>query len=188
MVSTFRKKAFLYFGGAFILLLGGAIVVAAPYHAISLPVTEEGYRTWEMWEGNGFYPELELRIETRGVNTTTAEVSLSFRNNDTLEEQQLNFSMDASNILPGSNPPVFSASTSFPLDYGNYTIEVERLVNVGLLDISLEQKNDRRNYVVLGGIMNIVGIIMGIGGWCISGSLISSGDEAIVQWGYEEES
>jgi hypothetical protein len=187
MVSTFRKKAFLYFGGAFILLLGGAIVVTAPYHAISLPIEDLRDRSWEMWELSGLYSELHIRIETRGVNTTSAEVHLLFRNNDTLEETPIDFVMDDDNILAGSNPPVFSASTTIPLDFGNYTIEVVDLVNVGLLDLSLEQKNDRRNYVVLGGTLNIIGIVMGLLGWCVSGTLISSGDEAIVQWGYEEE-
>jgi hypothetical protein len=167
--------------------LGGAIVVAAPYHALSVPFSEEGSMSWEMWESSGLYPELELRVDTSKYNATTADVYLTIRNNDTLEETQLNFTMDQDNILPGSNPPVFSDSTIIPLDYGNYTIEVENLVHVGMLDISVEQKNDRRNYVVLGGMMNIIGIIMGLTGWCVSGTFIGSGDEAIVQWGYEEE-
>ncbi len=187
MVSTFRKKAFLYFGGAFIILLGGAIVVMAPYHAISIPFTDEHAATWEMWEGSGFYPVLELKIETRGVNTTMAYVDLLFVNNDTLDQFVLNFTMDSENVLPGSNPPVFMDETTLNLDYGNYTIHIERIENVGLLDLSMEQKNDRRNFVILGGSMNIIGIIMGISGWCVSGSFISSGEETIVQWGYEEE-
>ncbi|GAH73407.1 unnamed protein product [marine sediment metagenome] len=34
--------------------------------------------------------------------------------------------------------------------------------------------------------MNIAGLLMGATGYCIGGSLIPTGDEAIVEWGWDE--
>ncbi|MGY5875123.1 MAG: hypothetical protein RTU30_05215 [Candidatus Thorarchaeota archaeon] len=187
MLTQFQKKAFLYFGGAFIIILGGAIILTSPYHAVGYVAFEGEDYTFEIWEGSGFYPELELKVSSRGENVTFAAIHITIMDNYTLETQTLNISLNEDNQLPGSNPPVFENTTFLALEYSAYTISIDRTINVGLLDLGFTQVTDSRNFIVLGGSMNIIGLVMGCSGYCVAGSLIPSGDEAIVKWGFEEE-
>ncbi len=187
MLTQFQKKSILYFGGAFIIILGGAIIVTSPYHAVGYVAFEGEAFTFEIWEGSGFYPILELKVSSRGENVSFTEVHITIMDNYTLETQTLNISMNEDNQLPGSNPPVFENTTRLNLEYSAYTISIDRTVNVGLLDLGFTQVTDSRIFIVLGGIMNIVGLVMGCSGYCVAGSLIPSGDEAIVRWGFEDE-
>ena len=187
MLTQFQKKAFLYFGGAIIILLGGAIIITSPYHAVGYVAYEGEAFTFEIWEGSGFYPKLELKVSSRGENVSFTEVHITFMDNYTHETRTLNISMNEDDQLPGSNPPVFENTTILELEYSAYTISIDRTVNVGLLDLGFTQVTDSRNFIVLGGSMNIIGLIMGCSGYCVAGSLIPSGDEAIVKWGFEDE-
>lgn len=183
----FSKKAFLYFGGVFIIILGGAIVYFAPYHSTGYIAMDGRQVTFSIWNEDRFYPELEVWVSVRPSNSTLVSVDLTILNNETLDVQTMNITLTAEHQLPGSNPPVFEKTVVINLDPGNYLLTLDRLDGASFVDIGLTQLSDMRTWVVTGGTMNIVGLIMGIIGYVLPGELISTGDERIVEWGYEEE-
>jgi hypothetical protein len=88
--------------------------------------------------------------------------------------------------VPSTDRLAYEQRVTIDLDYGNYTINVDRVDNAANLDISFTQISDSRTFIVTGGLLNIAGLFMGGIGYCVKGSFIPSGDEAIVDWGYEE--
>lgn len=182
----FSKKAFLYFGGAFIIILGGAIVYSAPYHAMGYVAVAGNHDSFSIWDRDGFYPQLEVWVSVRPSNSTLVNVDIALLNNDTLEVLTLNMTLTDEHFIPGTNPPVFEDRVVIDLDPGNYTFVLERLNGAGFADIGLTQISDLRIWVVTGGTMNIVGLIMVIIGYCLPGNILPTGDESIVEWGYEE--
>ncbi|MCK4483352.1 MAG: hypothetical protein KAU89_00905 [Candidatus Thorarchaeota archaeon] len=183
----FSKKAFFYFGGAFIIILGGAIVYSAPYHAtgyIALPGKQVSF---SIWDEDRFYPQLEVWVSVQPSNITFVNVDISVQNNKTLDVQTINMTLTAEHRIPDSNPPIFEDTVVINLDPGNYTLTLDRLHGTGIADIGLTQLSDMRIWVVTGGTMNIVGLIMGVIGFFLPGRMFPTGDESIVEWGYEEE-
>ena len=182
----FSKKAFLYFGGAFIIILGGAIVYSAPYHATGYLALTGRQASFSIWDEDRFYPQLEVWVSVRPSDVTLVNVDITILNNDTLEVQTINMTLTDEHRIPGSNPPVFENTVVISLDPGNYTLTLDRLNGAGLADIGLTQLSDMRNWVVTGGTMNIVGLIMAVIGYFLPGQILPTGDESIVEWGYEE--
>ncbi len=180
------KKAFLYFGGTFVLLLGGVIVLMAPYHYTGYIVLQGDTDAFEIWEGTGYYPQLEVAVTVTPSTNNSVFVDIRFRNNATLVTNTVNMTLSSADRLPATKILTYEKRVVLDLDAGNYTIHIDRIEGAADIDISFTQISDSRTYIITGGIMNIAGLIMGATGYCIGGSLIPSGDEAIVEWGWDE--
>ena len=89
----FSKKAFLYFGGAFIIILGGAIVYSAPYHATGYMALTGRQASFSIWDEDRFYPQLEVWVSVRPSDVTLVNVDITILNNDTLEVQTINMTL-----------------------------------------------------------------------------------------------
>ncbi len=178
------KKAFLYFGGAFILLLGGAIVVMAPYHYTGFIALPGDASAFDMWARPGFYPEMEVSVSVTPDHNGTVSVNLRIVENVTLETHVVNMTLTSVDRVPDKS--TYEKMTSFPLEAGAYTIYIDSIVGASDVDISFTQVSDSRNFIVAGGIMNIVGLLMGAMGYCVGGSVIPTGNETIVEWGFDE--
>lgn len=188
MSPTWRqKKAFLYFGGAAIILMGGAIILSAPYHYFAAVAAEGQTYNFEMWEGLGYYSELEFLVSASPDNDTVIHIDLLIRNNDTAAETSVNITLTSDDQHPDVVGIYYEERVIVPLETGNYTLSFERVTEVSFIDFSFTQLSDSRNFIIIGGAMNIVGLIMGGAGYFVAGSLIPTGEEAIIDWGYEEE-
>ena len=180
------KKAFLYFGGAFVLLLGGVIVLIAPYHYTGYIVEQGDTDAFEMWTGTGFHSQLEIAVLVRPVTNNSVQVDITFSSTTSSDVQVVNMTLSEIDSVPSTDRVAYEKRVTIDLDYGNYTIDIDRIDNASNLDISYTQLSDSRTFIVTGGLMNIAGLVMGALGYCVKGSFIPSGDEAIVDWGYDE--
>ncbi len=183
----FSKKAFLYFGGAAIIIIGGMIVVASPYHYINYSVGVNENRVWNQYDLSGYYPQLEVSISLRPTNTTTVILDLVIKNNDTLENTFVNMTLGPEYQLQGPDTVIYEYSEIIDLNPGNYTVYLENVDGTGNVDLGLNQISDSRFWIVSGGMMNIIGVFMGIGGYLVPGSFLPSDSDTIVEWGYDEE-
>lgn len=193
------KKAFCYFGGAFILLLGGAIIVVAPYHATGYIAQHGDIDAFSIWDEPGYYPQLDIgfRVQPR-LRDNDVNIILTIRNNDTLEEIPVNVTLTITDKLAESqpignedadtavSPTIYERHLIVDLDPGNYTIWVVVINGASDVELSLTQVSDSRTFIVIGGMMNIIGLIMGATGYLIGGSLIPSGEDTIVDYGVYE--
>jgi hypothetical protein len=182
----FSKKAFLYFGGAAIILIGGAIVLIAPYHFINYAVIENDRRTFSVWDQNGFYPQLQVSVSMRLGNSTNVEIGLLFEENSTLDTIIVNISLSKDNIVETNDATFLQGSTIVDVPIGNYTITVDQLTGIGRIDVGFEQVSDSRLFILIGGSMNILGLAMGIAGYFVAGSFLPTDSDIIVEWGYED--
>jgi hypothetical protein len=182
------KKSLLYFGGAAIILLGGLIVVLAPYHYVNFSITQNEQRTFEIYDQSNYYPQLEVSVSLRAGNESTILVDLSIVNNVTLVTTPVNLTLTQENQKMGpGNIILYEDTVTIDIASGNYTIFVDRILGASLIDLGFNQVSDSRLFIVIGGSMNIAGIIMVIGGYCIPGTLLPTDSETIVSWGYEDE-
>jgi len=180
------KKAFLYFGGAFILLLGGAIVLMAPYHYTGYVALQGDVDAFEIWDNTGYYPQLEIAVTVTPSLNESVYVDVRVVNNETLVTNTMNMTLTLQDRLVDSELLKYEKRHIMDLDAGNYTIYIDRIEGATDMDISFTQISDSRVYIVSGGVMNIVGLFMGAMGYCIGGSLIPTGEETIVEWGWDE--
>ncbi|MFW9847998.1 MAG: hypothetical protein ACFFF4_02595 [Candidatus Thorarchaeota archaeon] len=180
------KKAFFYFGGAFVLLLGGAIVLMAPYHYTGYVALRGDIDAFEIWDSSGYYPQLEVAVTVVPETNDSVYVDIRLRNNETLVTSFVNMTMTSDDRLPEADRLTYEKRVIVDLDPGNYTIFFDRIEGAADIDVAFTQLSDSRAYIVTGGVMNIVGLIMGATGYCIGGTLIPSGDETIVEWGWDE--
>jgi hypothetical protein len=181
------KKAFLYFGGAFVILLGGAIILMAPYHYTGYVALQGDMDAFDIWAGTGYYDQLEISVlVTPQDEYTTVYVDIMIVNNATLEETPINMTLGFIDALNGTSYVVYERSVILDLEVGAYTIFYDRIQGASDMDVSLKQISDSRIFIEAGGWMNIIGLIMGALGYFVGGSVIPTGDEAIVQWGYDE--
>ncbi|MHA2004196.1 MAG: hypothetical protein ACW975_07090 [Candidatus Thorarchaeota archaeon] len=189
MGSPWRsKKAFLYFGGAIVILLGGAIVLSAPYNYIGYRGAETERMDFTLTDRPGYYPQLEISLNLNPFNATEIVlVDFSVLSNTSMQVYTFNFTLTADNMVPDSNPRVYVARHTIDVLPGDYTVVVDRADGTGTMDIGLTQISDSRIFIVTGGAMNILGLFMGGAGWFVSGAFLPTGDEMIVDWGYEEE-
>ena len=70
---------------------------------------------------------------------------------------------------------------------GNYTATIDRVDGSTLVDLGLKQVSDSRIFIVIGGSMNILGLIMGAAGYFVRGAFLPSDSDTIVEWGYDRE-
>lgn len=183
----FSKKAFLYFGGTAIILLGGLIVVLAPYHYINYRIGEIEERPWEVYDEAGYYSQVEISVSLRPSNTTYVYLDLVIMENVTLETTILNLTIGPEHQLVGPDTVIYEYSEIIDLPVGNYTVSFDRIDGAGDIDFGLNQISDSRIWIVTGGSMNILGIFMGIGGYLVPGTFLPSDTDTIVEWGYDEE-
>ena len=183
----FSKKSFLYFGGVAIILLGGMIVVMSPYHYINYNIAENVQRPWEIYDVSGYYPQVEISVSLRPSNATYVFLDLVIMDNVTLETTFLNMTIGPEHQLVGPDVTIYEYSEIIDLPIGNYTVFFDRIDGAGSIDFGLNQISDSRFWIVTGGSMNILGIIMGIAGYFVPGTFLPSDTDTIVEWGYDEE-
>ncbi|RDE16042.1 MAG: hypothetical protein C4K48_02805 [Candidatus Thorarchaeota archaeon] len=184
----FSKKTFLYFGGALVIILGGLIVVLAPYHYVNFSVIQNDQRTFEVYGEANYYPQFEVSVSLRPSNQTTIYLDMSIVNNMTLEVILVNMTLTEENQIIGPGQAIFyEESLLIDIATGNYTLTVDRVAGATRFDLGLNQASNSRLFIVVGGMLNILGIIMVIGGYCLPGTLFPSDSDTIISWGYEEE-
>ncbi len=183
----FSKKSFLYIGGAMVILLGGMIVVMAPYHYVNFSIMQNDQRTFEVYDAANYYPQLEVSVSLRPGNQTIIYLDISIVNNVTLDVTFVNMTLTEENQIVGPEQSIFyEDSLVIDIATGNYTLTVDRVLGATLFDLGLNQISDSRLFIVIGGALNIFGIIMIIGGYCLPGTLFPSDSDTIISWGYEE--
>ncbi len=189
----FSKKAFLYFGGAAIILLGGFIVIVSPHNYILYPMSESLHKPWSMNNKSGFYPQLEISISVRPVNATIVELDLVIMDNSTTELTTVNMTIgpeyqigSTTQTLIGPQSVIYEYSTDIDLPFGNYTVWFDKIEGASILDLGLKQESDYRIWIGIGGFMNFLGIAMIIGGYLMKGTFLPSDTDTIVDWGYDE--
>ncbi len=180
------KKAFLYFGGAAIILIGGAIVLIAPYHYVNFAVTEHEQRTFSIWDRDGYYPQLEISVALRVGNSTTVEVDLVFVDNSTDEVLVANMTLDEENLIETPDAIFLEGSMTIDIPPGDYTVTIDDIIGAGMIDLGFNQVSDSRLFIVIGGSMNIIGLIMCISGYFVAGTFLPTESDTIVEWGYED--
>ncbi|MBD3404547.1 MAG: hypothetical protein GF411_00250 [Candidatus Lokiarchaeota archaeon] len=185
--SWFTRKAFCYFGGAFIILLGGAIVVLAPYNYIGYVANSSDSGPFYISDRSGFYPQLEIAVSVSPENSTDIQIDILVYNNETMETNWVNFSLGPENSVSSGDYEKYESRIVLDVNYGNHTVAVMNMEGAGWFDLSLRQISDSRLYIVVGGSMNIIGLIMGAVGYCLPGAMIPSGNEVIVDWGFEDD-
>ena len=183
----FSKKAFLYFGGAAIILIGGAVVLSAPYHYINFAVTENQQRTFDIWDKQGFYPQLEVSVSVRLGNYTTVDIGIVLEENSTLDTFIINMTLNQDNLVETRDQMFLEGSTLVDIPFGNYTVTIDQINGAGLIDIGFNQAGDSQLYIFIGGSMNVIGLIMGIAGYFVSGVFLPTDSDTIVEWGYDDE-
>ena len=181
------KKAFLYFGGAAIILIGGAIVLAAPYHYINFAVSENQHRTFNMWDKPGYYPQLEVSVSLRPANSTTVEIGIVLEENSTLDTYIINMTLNQDNLVETRDQTFYEDFVLEDIPYGNYTVTFDTIIGVGSMDVGFNQAGDSHLYIFIGGSMNVIGLAMGIAGYIVSGTFLPTDSDTIVEWGYDEE-
>jgi hypothetical protein len=186
--SLFSKKAFLYFGGAAIIIIGGLVVISAPYHNIIFSVMENDQRTFEIYNQDHYYPQLEISISLRAGNQSIIYIDLSFQNNVTHDTTAVNLTLTEENMKTGPEDALFyEYSQIIDIESGNYTITIDRVLGATLFDLGLKQLSDSRTFIVAGGSMNIIGLVMITIGYILPGTILPTDSDIIVSWGYEEE-
>jgi hypothetical protein len=183
----FSKKAFLYFGGAAIILIGGVIVLMAPYNYINVAMYENQQRTFDILDRDGYYPQMEVAVSIRLGNVTPVLIDLFFQENSTLDIITVNITLDQTNIVEAQDLQYLETSMIIDIPVGNYTVTVDRVYGAGLVDLGFNQMSDSRLFITVGGSMNIIGLIMGIVGYFLPGTFLPTSSDTIIQWGYEEE-
>ena len=111
------------------------------------------------------------------------EIDIHIQNNDTLAITSINMTLTIADILPDVESPTYEGIEIVDLEAGGYTIHTDRIEGAADFDFGMTQVSESRTFVVIGGIMNIVGLIMGAAGYFVGGTLISSGEDAIIDWG-----
>ncbi|MHA2359817.1 MAG: hypothetical protein ACXAB5_06065 [Candidatus Thorarchaeota archaeon] len=181
------KKAFLYLGGAAIIILGGAIVLMAPYHYVNLAVIENDQRTFSIWDYQGFYPQLEVSVSVRPGNSTIINLDIVFVENNTLDTFVVNFTLTNDDLIETPDASFYESFQIIDISHGNYTATIDRVDGSTLVDLGLKQLSDSRIFIVIGGSMNILGLIMGAAGYFVRGAFLPTDSDTIVEWGYDQE-
>jgi hypothetical protein len=188
MVSALRNmKAFLYFGGAFVILLGGAVILMAPYHYVGFIATPPDAQHFDIWEASGYYPQLEIAASVKPANVSVVTIDFRVVNNASLVVVVVNMTLTEENSIAGKNPRVFEKRDVVDLAPGGYTVYIDRMTGASYFDLGLFQSSDSRIYIITGGALNIIGLAMCIGGYFVPGTVLPTGDETIVAWGYDKE-
>ena len=183
----FSKKAFLYFGGAAIILIGGMVVIASPYHYINYSVSENVHRPWTMYDASGYYTQVDISVSVHPSNQTVIHLDLVIEDNSTLEHIFVNMTLGPEHQIQGPETVIYEYSEIIDLPVGNYSVYFDNVEGTGSIDLGLNQISDSRIWIVTGGSMNIIGVIMGILGYLVKGSFLPTDSDTIVEWGYDKD-
>ncbi|MHA1781284.1 MAG: hypothetical protein ACTSYL_10550 [Candidatus Thorarchaeota archaeon] len=187
LTKRFYLKAFLYFGGAAIILLGGAIIIMAPYNYIGFNTAADSGAPFTLFDDPNYYHQLEISVTVKPNNVSIVKVDFTVVNNETLEVRTLNMTLtDPEDVVPGTNPKALIHREILNLEPGNYTVYVDHIEGADWIDLSLDQLSNKKFFVAIGAALNIAGLIMCGTGYMISGSMFAS-DDIIIDWGYDEE-
>lgn len=187
MHSTLRsKKALLYFGGAFVIIFGGVIVLTAPYHSIGFVATPPDAQPFSLSNATGYYQQLEIAVSVKPDNATIVSIDFRIVSNVSLATAVVNMTLTEDDYLAGTNPKVYEKRVIVALAAGDYTVHIDSMTGAAYFDLGLTQLSDSRAYIVTGGSLNLIGLAMCIGGYFVSGTLLPTGDETIVGWGYDK--
>ncbi len=181
------KKSLLYFGGAAIILLGGAIVLMSPYHYVNYSVSQNDFRNFEIWDQQGYYPQLEISVSTRPGNMSTIELDFVLVENVTLDTYVANFTLTEDDLVETPDASFYEASMIIDISPGNYTITLVRVLGATQVDLGLDQMSDSRIFISIGGSMNIFGVVMVIAGYFVAGTFLPTDSDTIVEWGFDKE-
>ena len=162
-------------------------MLMAPYHFNNFAVIENEQRTFSILDEDGYYPRLEIAVSLRLGNSTTVDIGFVLEENSTHDTYNVNITLDESNIVESQDEIFLEDNLVVAILPGNYTITFDNIDGAGRIDIGFEQASDSRLYVFIGGSMNIIGLIMGIAGYFVSGAFLPTDSDTIVEWGYEEE-
>jgi hypothetical protein len=187
LVTWKTKKAILYFGGTFVILLGGTIILLAPYPYRWFLLRENEPQAFTMHDGPSYYPELEITLIVTHMNGSEADASISFRSNNTQISRLVNMTVTSSDSVGPTTAIRYQKSTTIDLDFDDYTLTIVGLNGTQWAEIELTQTTDFRLYIITGGSLNIIGLMMGFSGYMVSGSLLPTSDDFIVDWGYEDQ-
>jgi hypothetical protein len=186
LVSWKSKKAFFYFGGAFIILLGGVIILNAPYHYLWFVARPGENRPFSVWEGSGYYPQMEFTFSVTPDNGTEVDAEIAVRNNESETVHLFNLSLTSSDAVGPITARQFRRSSLLDLEVEDYSLIILRVDGVDYVEIELTQTSDSRLYIVAGGSLNIFGLFMQALGYMVAGSFLPTGDEIIVDWGFDD--
>ncbi|MFW9933465.1 MAG: hypothetical protein ACFFDR_12510, partial [Candidatus Thorarchaeota archaeon] len=128
------KKAFLYFGGAFILILGGAIVVMAPYHYTGFIALPGDAATFDIWDRPGYHPELEISVIVTPGHNGSVYVNVRIMNNVTLDATIINMTLTLADRP--SDGSFYEQRRLIAIDPGDYTIYIDSIIGASDVDIS----------------------------------------------------
>ncbi len=178
-------KAFLYFGGAAVIIIGGIIVLMAPYNYVGFLANTGSDFDFEIVEAPGFYDQFTIIVRAKPANLSVIIVDLAVIYQNTSEVTTVNMTLTSDDLVPNSNPPVYMQSHTLSVRPGNYTIVVERLVGVSWIDLSFKQATESKTFAMVGGMLNIIGLVMAIAGYFLPGSFLPSSEYRVVGWGYD---
>ena len=153
----FSKKAFLYFSGTAIILLGGIIIIFSPYHYINYALLENVHKPWDMYDKPGYYEHLRISVSLRPTNASIVELDLCILENSTHELTTVNMTLGPEHQLVGPDTLIYEYEVTIDLSYGNYTVWLDRVAGTGNVDLGLNQASDSRLWIVIGGSMNLLG-------------------------------
>ncbi|MFW9889532.1 MAG: hypothetical protein ACFFER_15195 [Candidatus Thorarchaeota archaeon] len=164
-------------------------MLRAPYNIVIFRTSIGEELPFTIRDVAGYYPQLEISLDILASANTTTPIAIDFtvRSDELPQTYVVNFTLTSDDKVPGSNPPAFVSRRTIDVVPGNYTITLDRANETALMDIGFTQMSDSRLFIVVGGSLNIIGLIMGGAGWFITGSFLPTGDETIVEWGYEDE-
>lgn len=177
----------MYFGGAAVILIGGAIVLLAPYHYVNYSMSENGIRGFEIWEAQGYYPYLEISVSTRAGNVSEVNLDFILVENVTHDTYAVNFTLTEDDLIEAQGTSFYEADKLIDLPVGNYTVILDHVIGTTQVDVGLNQASDSRIYITVGGSMNIIGLVMCISGYLVSGTFLPTDSDTIVEWGYDED-
>ena len=150
-------------------------------------VSEHDQRTFDIWNKNGYHEKLEVAVSLKPGNSTVINIGLVLTENTTLNTIIINMTLDQDNKVEARDAVFYEGSTIVDIPYGNYTVLVDKLIGVGILDLGLRQISDSKLWIGIGGTMNILGLIMAATGYMVRGTFLPTDSDTIVEWGYEEE-
>jgi len=162
-------------------------VLMSPYHFINFAVIENDQRAFSVWDKQGYYPQLEISVSLRPGNSTIVEIGIVLQENSTLDTTIVNMTLDQDNLVQVEDAIFLDGSTIVDIPVGNYTVIMDQINGAGMIDIGFNQASDSRLFIFIGGSMNIIGLIMGLSGYFVAGTLLPTDTDIIVEWGYGEE-
>ncbi len=179
------KKAICYFGGAAIIILGGIIVLMAPYNYVGFLAQPGSEYEFEIFDSPGFYNQFTIIVRANAENSSVIIVDLEISNITHTNVYGVSMNLTSVNLVPNSNPPIYQQLIKLEVPPGTYFIIVDRIVGANWIDLSFRQESNSKTVIAIGASLNIIGLVIAIAGYFLPGTFFPQGDERVVGWGYE---